>query len=407
MDHKLYIVLNKADQFRKVSAPIEIQVDLQTHTPQQQQQHVPPSFPHTPVNNHTTKQIHDFARAYGSLCWNLSKVIPRKDLPRIYTMCLPVQYQKRGDHLSLNQPAGAGDGEASSLGQGLVDLERSRDEVVGEVRKAPKRRIDNVITRLADSVHVVQMHARVLEALRADYARQLWTYRAGAAGLATAGAGLVAGAAYLGLAMQPLLAFAALYTVGSGGFLYYNGKILGEHEAALASPEGLRRVFERLYARQVLEGDAFVTSLWKRTYQALQMVVDTQGGLARLPRATNAELRELERILEEDVPALRRLAAPVTWTFKSGAGGGVGGGSGGPRPITGVARSFANMIGGGTAGGSDSGSQGDGEGRRVTGEASNVPYRTLGGPGMTAGATTPPSPAVNATASSYTSWKVD
>jgi predicted GTPase len=35
MDHKLHIVLNKADQFRK---------------------------------------IHDFARAYGSLCWNLSKV---------------------------------------------------------------------------------------------------------------------------------------------------------------------------------------------------------------------------------------------------------------------------------------------------------------------------------------------
>jgi hypothetical protein len=35
MDHKLYIILNKADQFTK---------------------------------------IHDFARAYGSLCWNLSKV---------------------------------------------------------------------------------------------------------------------------------------------------------------------------------------------------------------------------------------------------------------------------------------------------------------------------------------------
>ena len=35
MDHKLHIILNKADQFRK---------------------------------------IHDFARAYGSLCWNLSKV---------------------------------------------------------------------------------------------------------------------------------------------------------------------------------------------------------------------------------------------------------------------------------------------------------------------------------------------
>lgn len=53
MDHKLHIILNKADQFTK---------------------------------------IHDFARAYGSLCWNLSKVIQRKDLPQIHTMCLPKSF---------------------------------------------------------------------------------------------------------------------------------------------------------------------------------------------------------------------------------------------------------------------------------------------------------------------------
>jgi hypothetical protein len=353
-------------------------------------------------------------------------------------MCLPVQYQRRGDHLSLRRPQPqphpqsqqpGGDEEASSLGQGLVDLERSRDEVVGEVRKAPKRRIDNVITRLADSVHLVQMHARVLEALRADFARELWTYRAGAAGLATAGAGLVAGGAYMGLALQPLLAFAALYTVGSGGFLYYNNKILGEHEAAMASPEGLRRLFERLYARQVLEGDEFVTSLWKRTYQSLQMVVDTQGGLARLPRATNAELRELDRILEEDIPALRRLAAPVQWTYKNQAAG-MGGGA--PRPITGVARSFAHMIGSSAAGpapqegggerrgseleekgGSTRRGSGSGSGSSGSESSSSTAYRTVAAAGMTGIAGSPPPPsAVNARAagassSAYTSWKVE
>ena len=53
IDHKLFIIFNKADRFMN-------------------------------------QQIHDFARAYGSLWWNLSKVILRKDLPRIYTMCLPV-----------------------------------------------------------------------------------------------------------------------------------------------------------------------------------------------------------------------------------------------------------------------------------------------------------------------------
>ena len=78
MEHKLHIILNKADQFEK---------------------------------------IHDFARAYGSLCWNLSKVIHRKDLPRIYTMCLP---------------HGAAD-ESKPLSKSLIDLDVTREEVVQQV----------------------------------------------------------------------------------------------------------------------------------------------------------------------------------------------------------------------------------------------------------------------------------
>jgi len=57
------------------------------------------------------RKIHDFARAYGSLCWNLSKVIHRKDLPRIYTMCLPV--------------GGEAD-RADAVGRGLEDLDPAR-----------------------------------------------------------------------------------------------------------------------------------------------------------------------------------------------------------------------------------------------------------------------------------------
>ena len=114
MDHKLLIVLNKADQFKK---------------------------------------IHDFARAYGSLCWNLSKVIPRKDLPRIFTMCLPVDKSKETTMSS-------GQSTAEALDQGaLADLHQTRDDVLAEVMKAPKRRIDNVITNLHDSVHLLLMAA--------------------------------------------------------------------------------------------------------------------------------------------------------------------------------------------------------------------------------------------------------
>ena len=85
-DYKLHIILNKVDQF---------------------------------------DNIHDFARAYGSLCWNLSKVIPRKDLPRIYTMCVPTEHHQ-------GPSRGLWDTE-SAAGEFLTS---SRDDVVAEVRES-------------------------------------------------------------------------------------------------------------------------------------------------------------------------------------------------------------------------------------------------------------------------------
>jgi hypothetical protein len=91
LEHKLHIILNKADQFH---------------------------------------QYHDFARAYGSLCWNLSKVIQRKDLPRIYTMCLPAAYHAHAGGQSIN-----GNSESKGLfdeksSKGLMDLADARESVV-------------------------------------------------------------------------------------------------------------------------------------------------------------------------------------------------------------------------------------------------------------------------------------
>ncbi|KAJ1639551.1 hypothetical protein T492DRAFT_623533 [Pavlovales sp. CCMP2436] len=97
VNHKLHIILNKVDRF---------------------------------------EQIHDFARAYGSLCWNLAKVIPRKDLPRIYTMFLPGPAAVAaaggggaGAGASLLTEAAAGGGALSALAQPLRSLEGVRDEV--------------------------------------------------------------------------------------------------------------------------------------------------------------------------------------------------------------------------------------------------------------------------------------
>jgi hypothetical protein len=170
-DHKLFIILNKVDQFNK---------------------------------------IHDFARAYGSLCWNLSKVIPRKDLPRIYTTFIPAEI--RNDPAALREslkdmvpqmtqqaaaaasppsssfsadasdddspssassssassatsaaassaassssspdPGAAFGDEAFTIQSALGDLQVARKEVIAEVFKAPERRLDNMVTQLYDS----------------------------------------------------------------------------------------------------------------------------------------------------------------------------------------------------------------------------------------------------------------
>lgn len=83
LDHKLHIILNKADQFRN---------------------------------------IHDFARAYGALCWNLSKVILRKDLPKIHTICLP------SAHPSSSSARQNGDAAVrTSLETGLLALSNKHE----------------------------------------------------------------------------------------------------------------------------------------------------------------------------------------------------------------------------------------------------------------------------------------
>lgn len=86
LEDKINIILNKADRFHK---------------------------------------IHDFARAYGSLCWNLSKVIPRKDLPQIHTVSL---YSTR--FLVGQSPDGStipnNDQSLSILRDSILDLDESR-----------------------------------------------------------------------------------------------------------------------------------------------------------------------------------------------------------------------------------------------------------------------------------------
>ena len=273
MDHKLHIILNKVDQFKK---------------------------------------IHDFARAYGSLCWNLSKVIPRKDLPRIYTMYTPVtnQASRFMDQNREVTPFNHSDPQMSWVSS-LKDLESTREDVIQQVKRAPARRVDNVVTQLYDSARLVKMHMAISEVVRQDYL-SLRRKTVGAAVAVGLTGNLVSLAAlYL---VPALWGFSATVSgsslAGAAGMYLYGNHSLQQKASEMSSEEYLDAIFKHVYAKELQAGDEFALSLWTRVRVSLTSAIKTVGP-AGLPRVSSRDIKKLDIILEEKVPELRRLAAPL------------------------------------------------------------------------------------------------
>jgi hypothetical protein len=259
LDHKLHIILNKADQFRN---------------------------------------IHDFARAYGSLCWNLSKVIQRKDLPRIYTMCLPKTYHFDGSE------------ESHSMAKGIHDLEETREEVANEVFAAPKRRVDNEITRLTDNVQLLQMHLRLMDDLVKQYKASTIKTKAftAMAGVTTvAGVGLLVA---MGFPFEMIGAAGFAGAAVTGGLFYYQSRLIIKMSKELMKHDSISSTLKRLYAKRIADRDESLTSLWRRVEDHL-LVSLTVNDFNSLGSVKPADMKNLENILDIDIPNLRRKASPA------------------------------------------------------------------------------------------------
>ena len=252
MDHKLVIVLNKADQFRK---------------------------------------IHDFARAYGSLCWNLSKVIPRKDLPPIFTMSLPNEQNE------------------TTLSSSLSDLEHTRDDVVEQVMKAPKRRVDNVITNLYDSTATLMLYAKIWNDVVGRFNREWRNCRYQEVGLSAAGALSIGSLNYAAMDVALQGGVLGATVLGVGGLFWYNQSYLRRLQEDLIAPESLSLSFQRTHVRQVQDADEFTAALWQRARGSLQTALHHAfESSSTLPTVSQAEIQNLQDILETQIPKLRRQA---------------------------------------------------------------------------------------------------
>ena len=131
--------------------------------------------------------LSDLLQVYGTLCWNLSQITGRKDIPTIH-----LTYSSRAAKITEARPAG----DQSFL----YYLENQRQKLKASVLKAPHHRLDNLAT-------FVETHAErldhLLEAL-VCYRTQLRTHsiKYGAIGFLialAAAAGLVLAAPGMGL----------------------------------------------------------------------------------------------------------------------------------------------------------------------------------------------------------------
>ncbi|HBE67700.1 MAG TPA: hypothetical protein DDW52_06075 [Planctomycetaceae bacterium] len=86
--------------------------------------------------------VRDFARTYGSLCWNLSRIIRTKDMPHIYCTFVPNAAKQNG-HFDLS------------------DFEQSTKELLQQIDGVDTRRKTNLVSSLLDSARQLRMHASV------------------------------------------------------------------------------------------------------------------------------------------------------------------------------------------------------------------------------------------------------
>ena len=249
LDHKLLLIFNKVDLF---------------HT------------------------IRDFARAYGALCWNLSKAIPRKDLPHVYNTYLPVPDRPR-----------------QREGLPLEDFDASRNEVREQVQRAPERRLDNVISRLYLYTRRLRVHARVLDQLARERLRHLLSYVGVGVLLLVLGGLITYGLFRFQEDGEEGWIYAALLTLAAAGALsgiYTWDRRLREKNLTLDA------LFERAYARELTLGDqaADIRALWAGVRERVRKAIDARGKFGRLRRS---DLRKLEKVLDKEVPALRTRVA--------------------------------------------------------------------------------------------------
>jgi len=109
--------------------------------------------------------MYDFARTYGTACWNLSRVLRTKDLPKIWTIYSGPEREADANRLDL------------------ADFNRHRSEFLDVIRNAAARRYDNVFSQALSDFLCLSVRMCVVN----HVARRLASFRLAYTGLCAMG----------------------------------------------------------------------------------------------------------------------------------------------------------------------------------------------------------------------------
>lgn len=247
IDHKLLLVMNKMDLFRS---------------------------------------MRDFARTYGTLCWNLGKVIQKKDMPQIFTTYVPVE------------------GAAQPIID-LGDFEEARKELIQAIEKAPGKRMENMLTQCSLYAERLLVYASVIDRAHkhvGGFSSLYFQYWLLISLVLLAGIG---GAWYFQFIPLSLTLWLAGGTLVASAIGWFVGKFLKQYKINQVEKR-LDEYFEDLYRRDLVKSswEGEIRRQWGELKQQVLRALQTVG-FRDLKKVRGSRLKRLRRAVEQDLPKLR------------------------------------------------------------------------------------------------------
>lgn len=233
----------------------------------------------------TFDDVRDFARTYGSLCWNLSRVVRTKDIPHIFCTYVPGHTTGRTRTIDLS------------------DFEKSTEQLQDEIAQVGSRRRSNMVGAFLDMSRQLVVHASMVRLI----GWRILTARLSLWALALLLL-LVGGWLLFYHRTETFLFWTAIASLVVGGGLLAGTQWILKYRLRRAIHD-LDATFQERFRNELLQQDdsRFLLGIWEavkpRTVKFLETV--GPGGIPFSPM-WRTKIKKLQQVIDQEAPDLLR-----------------------------------------------------------------------------------------------------